>query len=66
MTSLLRLATCGAVLLGLGMPATGRAAEFNMKVTTDDIALGKPISGPELKKEDLKYHVVLVEFWGIH
>lgn len=61
-----RLALAGWCAVMLGLPAPARAAEFNMKITTDDISLGKHIYGPEVTKDDLKNRVVFVEFWGIH
>jgi len=66
MQRMLRLAAAGWFAVILALPASALAADFNMKVTTDDINLGKHIYGPELTKDDLKHHVVLVEFWGIH
>ncbi len=60
-----RITAAGLFAMALFLPTAG-AADFNMKVTTDDINLGKHISGPELMKDDLKHHVVFVEFWGIH
>jgi hypothetical protein len=60
------LALAGWCVVMLGLQAPARAAEFNMKVTTDDISLGKHIYGPDLTRDDLKHRVVLVEFWGIH
>jgi hypothetical protein len=53
----------GAMAFGL---CTANAAEFNMNVTTADINLGKHVSGPELAKDELKHHVVFMEFWGVH
>jgi hypothetical protein len=63
MHPLLRPALAGLCLVALGLPAR---ADFNMKITTDDINLGKHIYGPELSKDDLKHRVVMMEFWGIH
>jgi hypothetical protein len=37
-----------------------------MKVTTEDITLGNHVVGPELRSDDLKHRVVLLEFWGIN
>ena len=65
MQSTFRLIAVGIGALALGLPAS-RAAEFNMKVTTEDINLGRHVAGPELTKDDLKHRVVFVEFWGIH
>jgi len=59
------LVAVGVCALALGLPVS-RAAEFNMKVTTEDINLGRHVAGPELTKDDLKHRVVFVEFWGIH
>jgi thiol-disulfide isomerase/thioredoxin len=38
--------------------------KFQGKVTA--ISIGTHISGPKLKKEDLKNRVVLLDLWGIH
>jgi hypothetical protein len=43
-----------------------RAADFNMKVTADNIKLGKHVMGPEVTADDLKHRVVLMEFWGVN
>ena len=61
----IRAITIGILVLGISLSAAP-AAEFNMKVTTEDISLGKHVAGPELTKDDLKHRVVFVEFWGIH
>ena len=47
-------------------PAIVGAAEFKMDIKSDGIHLGKTIVGTELKAEDLKGRVVMIEFWGIH
>jgi hypothetical protein len=53
------------ILLGVAAGCPASAAEFNLKVKADGIELGKSIMGPRLAKEDLKGHVVMLEFWGI-
>jgi hypothetical protein len=32
----------------------------------DGVQFGEVISGPKLKPDDLRGHVVLVELWGLH
>jgi len=41
-------------------------ADFNLNVSVDGIQLGKHLLRPELKSEDLKNRVVLLEFWGVN
>jgi hypothetical protein len=54
-----------AALLALTAGRAG-AAEFNMKVTAEDVKLGKHVVGPAVEADDLKYRVVLLEFWGVN
>jgi hypothetical protein len=55
-----------AVLLAGLAPAVVGAAEFKMDIKSDGIKLGKTIVGSELKPDDLKGRVVMIELWGIH
>jgi hypothetical protein len=48
----------------MGGPAWG--ADYNLKVTVDGLQLGQSVLGPKLTSKDLKGHVVLLEYWGIH
>src|SRR5262249_3819067 len=57
----------GAALLALALafPPPPPAPEFNLKVTTEDIVLGKGLVNGDVKPEDLKGKVVLLDFWGV-
>jgi hypothetical protein len=63
--AMLRFAGLALAALAL-LSAGSRADDFNLKVTADNITLGKHVMGPEVTAEDLKHHVVLLEFWGIN
>lgn len=58
------------LVVGLGVYAwaafgAGKGdGSFNMGVKLEGLKLGKPISGPTVTLDDLKNHVVLLEFWG--
>ena len=55
-----------AVLAGLALGGPAGAADFSLKATVDGIRLGKSVMGPGVSQDDLKGHVVLLEFWGIN
>ena len=44
------------------LPLAAAEAAANLK----DVKLGEHWYGPELKNEDLRGRVVLIEFWGIN
>jgi thiol-disulfide isomerase/thioredoxin len=53
-------------VLALCLAGRGQAADFNMKVSVDGIRLGKHLMGAEVKPNDLRNRVVLLEFWGVN
>jgi hypothetical protein len=55
---------CLAILAGWVLVTPAPAQNFNMKITADGIQIGTHIMGPELKAEDLKGKVIVLEFWG--
>jgi len=61
----LGLAVPSLVVLGFTFAST-QAADFNLKVKTEDIKLGERLLGPALSSDDLKHRVVLLEFWGVN
>src|SRR5262245_23759533 len=62
-----RCARLGALALALGLVAAGgRAGEFRMDIALSDLTLGKRLLGPEVKADDLKHRVVLIDCWGIN
>jgi thiol-disulfide isomerase/thioredoxin len=64
---MLRLGQAVLALVGLVFVcASLEAADFNLQVKTDDIKLGERLLGPALSSDDLKYRVVLLEFWGVN
>ncbi|HLW68395.1 MAG TPA: hypothetical protein VKS79_23965 [Gemmataceae bacterium] len=60
-----RFCLLACLVAGLA-PAFAGAAEFKMDIKSDGVRLGKTIVGTELKSDDLKGRVVMIEFWGIH
>jgi thiol-disulfide isomerase/thioredoxin len=46
--------------------AKAEPEKFNLKIKVSDITLGNPVLGPKMGQEDLKGHVVFVDYWGIH
>jgi len=55
-----------ALALVLCLSARAHAQNFNMNVSVDGIQLGKTLLGAELKADNLKNRVVLLEFWGVN
>jgi len=55
----------GASVLALAA-SVACGSEFNMNVQLQDLELGPYVCGPKLSTSDLKNHVVLAEFWGVH
>ncbi len=41
-------------------------SKFNLKIKTDNIRLGKHLSGTKLTPADLKGKVVMLDFWGVN
>lgn len=41
-------------------------SKFNLKIKTDNIRLGKQLTGTKLTPADLKGKVVLLDFWGVN
>src|SRR5262249_1863607 len=56
----------GVLAVLLSLCGTAGADDFRLDLTLDDIVLGKHVLGPQVKTEDLKHKVVLVEFWGVN
>jgi thiol-disulfide isomerase/thioredoxin len=46
--------------------AKAEPEKFNLKIKVSDIHPGNPVLGPKMGQEDLKGHVVFVDYWGIH
>ena len=54
------LLAAGALIGAIMLPAFAADAKI------DGLKFGEVISGPQLKPDDLRGHVVLVEMWGLH
>lgn len=60
-----RISALGLIALACSSSLTHGAGP-DAAVAVDGIRLGEQLSGPAISTGDLKGHVVLVEFWGIH
>jgi|SoiMethySBSTD1v2_1073268.scaffolds.fasta_scaffold188297_2 hypothetical protein len=49
--------------LCLGMPLAAEESGAS-KAAIDSLSLGSHVFGPKVSVEDLKGHVVLIDFWG--
>ena len=47
----------------LGMPLAAEESGAS-KAAIDSLSLGSHVFGPKVSVEDLKGHVVLIDFWG--